>query len=136
VKLAAEHAKPCGMPPLHAAGPGRVDLRHPNPRLRIIFGANGGLETARSTGNIRGRAWSRVGRDAVLRNPNRAVWADPTHRELSIQCRSGIERGGLHLVGEINRFEKLAEDFGIRYCFSESVVWFMKTGRLNRQVIR
>jgi len=84
----------------------------PNPRVRFIFGANGGLGTARPTGKNRDRARSRVGRDAVLRNPDRAVWADPTHRELSIHCSSGTEHGGLHFVEEINRFEKIAEDLG------------------------
>jgi len=45
-----------------------------NPRVSFICGGNGGLGTARPTGKIHGRARSRVGRDAVLRNPDRAVW--------------------------------------------------------------
>jgi len=52
-----------------------------NPRVRLISDANGGLGTARPTGEIRGRARSRVGRDAVLRNPDRAVWANPAASE-------------------------------------------------------
>ena len=47
-----------------------------SPWVKFICDANGGLGTARPTGEIRGRARSRVGRDAVLRNPDRAVWAD------------------------------------------------------------
>ena len=41
----------------------------PNPRVRIIFDANGGLGTARPPGKIRGRA----------RCPDRAVWGDLAH---------------------------------------------------------
>ena len=55
-----------------------------SPWVKFICDANGGLGTlrrrsgqvARPTGEIRGRARSRVGRDAVLRNPDRAVWTD------------------------------------------------------------
>ena len=90
-------------------------VEHPNPRLRFIFGANGGLGTARPTGKIRGRercpACVAVATSA-WRRPDRAVWADPIHRELSIHCSSGTERGGLRFVEEINRFEKLPVDLG------------------------
>ena len=60
----------------------RTDLKNQrewralSPWVKFICDANGGLGTARPTGEIRGRARSRVGRDAVLRNPDRAVWAD------------------------------------------------------------
>ena len=74
----------------------------PNVRLRFIFGATGGLGPARPTGKIRGRA----------RCPDRAVWGDLTHRELSTHCSFGTEHGGLHLIEKINRFEKLAVDLG------------------------
>ena len=58
--------------------------RGPNPWVSILFDGNGGRGTlrrrsgqaARPTGKIRGRARSRVGRDAVLRNPDRAVWTE------------------------------------------------------------
>ena len=110
----------------------------PNPRLRFIFGANGGLGTARPTGKIRGRercpACVAVATSA-WRRPDRAVWADSTHRELSIHCCFGTERGGLHFVEEINRFEKLAEDQGAgRLLISWTGI--LPVSHLNRQAGR
>jgi len=97
------------------AGRRQAGLQAPNPRVRFIFGANGGLGTARPTEKIRGRARCPACvavATSAWRRPDRAVWGDLAHRELSIHCSFGTERGGLHFVEEINRFEKLPVDLG------------------------
>jgi len=65
------------------AGRGR-----PDPRLRIIFGANGGLgiyppqEDSPPPGKSGARCPACVAvATSAWRRPDRAVWADPTHRE-------------------------------------------------------
>ena len=105
----------------------------PNPRLRFFSVRTAGWGQP-ATGKIRGRercpACVAVATSA-WRRPDRAVWADPTHRELSIHCSSGTERGGLRFVEEINRFEKLPVDLGpeSRSADQQSSKW---NGRLPR----